>query len=117
LSEARQTRSAAGTIGAGLGSVARYALNPKARNKVLRAAGAGLTATANSVRRTTHVLWLEVTGFFFLVFATVCGGAGWKEYQLHLAGMAVIDRVYGAGVLALLFAWFGVSSFWRARRQ
>lgn len=97
--------------------MARYALNPRARNKVLRAAGAGLSATAKSVRRTTHVLWLEVTGFFFLVFATVCAGAGWREYHAHLAGTAEINRVYVAGVLALLFAWFGVSSFWRARRQ
>lgn len=96
--------------------MARYALNPKARNKVLRAAGVGLSATAKSVKRTTHVLWLEVTGFFFLVFAVVCGGAGWREYQMHLAGKAEINRVYIAGVLALLFAWFGVSSFWRSRR-
>jgi hypothetical protein len=97
--------------------MARHALNPKARNKVLRAAGAGLQATANSVRRTTHILWLEVTGFFFLVFATVCGGAAWREYQRYLAGKAEMNRVYVAGTLALLFVWFGVSSFWRARRR
>ncbi len=97
--------------------MARYALNPKARNKVLKAAGLGLSATAKSVKKTTHTLWLEVTGFFFLVFATVCGGAGWREYQLHLAGKAELNRVYIAGVLTLLFAWFGITSFWRSRRR
>lgn len=97
--------------------MARHALDPKARNKVLRAAGAGLGATAKAVGRTTHILWLEVTGFFFLVFATVCGGAGWREYQRVVAGHAPMNRVYVAGALALLFAWFGVSSFWRARRR
>lgn len=100
-----------------MGSVARHALNPKARNKVLRAAGVGLGATANAVRRTTHILWLEVTGFFFLVFATVCGGAAWREYHLHLAGKAEMNRVYIAGALTLVFVWFGVTSFWRARRR
>ncbi len=107
----------AGSIGAGLGSVARHALNPKARGRFLKAAGAGFGTTAKAVRKTTHILWLEVTGFFFLVFATVCGGAGWREYQLHLAGKADINRVYIAGALALLFVWFGVTSFWRARRK
>jgi hypothetical protein len=117
LSDARQQRSIAGSLGAGLGSVARHALNPKARNKVLRAAGIGLQATAKSVQRTTHILWLEVTGFFFLVFGVVCAGAGWREYQLHLAGKAEMNRVYIAGALTLLFAWFGITSFWRARRR
>jgi hypothetical protein len=107
----------AGSVGAGLGSLARYALNSKARNKVLRAAGTGFSATAKSVRRSTHILWLEVTGLFFLVFAAVCGGAGWREYQKHLAGNAEMSRVYLAGGLALLFVWFGLTSFWRARRR
>ncbi|ABF40025.1 hypothetical protein Acid345_1022 [Candidatus Koribacter versatilis Ellin345] len=110
-------RSIGGSIGAGLGQVARHAMNPNKRAKVLRAAGAGLAATANSVRRTTHVLWLEVTGFFFLVFATVCGGAAYREYQQVLLGKTEMNRVYLAGALAFIFAWFGVSSFWRARRR
>ena len=97
--------------------MARYALNPKARNKVLRATGAGLGATAKAVQRTTHILWLEVTGFFFLVFAVVCGGAAYREYQKVLAGKLPMSRVYLAGALTLLFVWFGVSSFWRARRR
>ena len=117
MSEARQDRTIGGAIGTRLGSVARYALNPKARGKVLRAAGAGLSTTAQAVRRTTHILWLEVTGFFFLVFGVVCGGAAWREYQAVLAGRTVMNRVYLAAALALLFAWFGVSSFWKARRR
>lgn len=97
--------------------MARYALNPKARNKVLRATGAGLGATAKAVRRTTHVLWLEVTGFFFIVFAVVCGGAGYRQYEKHLAGKSDMTQVYLAAALALIFVWFGVSSFWKARRR
>jgi hypothetical protein len=117
LSEAQQKPSIGGNIGSGLGSMARYAMNPKARNKVLRATGAGLGATAKAVRRATHKLWLEVTGFFFLVSAVIVGGAGWRQYQKHLAGTADMRNVYLAGALALIFVWFGVSSFWRARRQ
>jgi hypothetical protein len=107
----------AGSIGAGLGSMARHALNPKARSKVLRAAGVGLGTTAKVVQRTTHILWLEITGFFFLVFATVCASAGWREYQRHLEGKADLNRVYVAAAIALLFVWFGVTSFVRARRR
>ena len=117
MSEAQQKPSIGGNIGAGLGSVARYALNPKARNKVLRATGAGLGATAKAVRRATHRLWLEVTGFFFIVFAVIVGGAGYRHYEKHLAGNADMRNVYLAGAIALVFAWFGVSSFWKARRR
>jgi hypothetical protein len=46
-----------------------------------------LGATARSVQRTTHILWLEVTGLFFLLFALVCGGEGWREYRLHQASI------------------------------
>lgn len=97
--------------------MARYALNPKARNKVLRATGAGLEATSKAVRRATYNLWLEVTGFFFVVFAVIVGGAGYREYQKHLAGKADLRQVYLAGALAVLFVWFGLTSFWKARRR
>lgn len=97
--------------------MARHALDPKARNKVLRAAGAGLGATSKAVRRATYNLWLEVTGFFFIVFAVVVGGAGYRQYQKHLAGKADMTQVYLAGALALIFVWFGVTSFWKARRR
>ncbi|HEY3927311.1 MAG TPA: hypothetical protein VGL89_02945 [Candidatus Koribacter sp.] len=117
MSEAQNKPGMGGSIGSGLGSMARYALNPKARNKVLRATGAGLGATAKAVRRATHRLWLEVTGFFFVVFAVIVGGAGWREYQKHLAGKADMRNVYLAGALALIFVWFGITSFWKARRQ
>jgi hypothetical protein len=58
-----------------------------------------------------------VTGLFFLLFALVCGGEGWREYRLHQAGKAEMSHVYLASALALLFAWFAVTSFWRARRR
>lgn len=62
----------------------------------------------------TGVLTLEITGVFFALFTLffvehawlAYKGPGWRD--AHFA-------VYAA--LATLFAWFAMSSFWRARRK
>jgi hypothetical protein len=75
-------------------------------------------ATARSFGRVAHQLWLEVTGFTFLVIAGIGALAGFREYNKLQAG-----QVTGRGRLALAicftisFAWFGLTSFWRVRRM
>jgi len=62
----------------------------------------------------TGILWLQITGLFFAFFALgfsvyswqLYKSAGWRDRHLPL---------YVA--FALLFAWFAVSSFWRASRK
>jgi len=80
----------------------------------------GVTAAASSflgtLRRIGKVLWLEVTGFLFLWMALIGGIACWHEYQVHAAGKQGIGRAVAAGVFALVFIYFGVSSFSRARK-
>lgn len=117
MSETRQGRSLGGAIGGGLGSIAKFALDPRRRNRTLRAAGVGLQATAASVRKATRTLWLEVTGFVFLIFAIVGGGAAIREFHRYSQGEPVLAKLVTASVFALVFAWFGVSSFWKARRS
>jgi hypothetical protein len=96
-----------------------------------RPAGAGITDKAAAVKRGakafgqallgpfTHagsILWLEITGLFFALFAIffvqsvyrVLGA--WKQGADHAHLL-----LYGA--LAIAFAWFSVSSFARAYRK
>ena len=66
--------------------------------------------------RTLHLLWLEITGLFFVVFALVGAAATWREYQAYAAGKAGPGRAIAAALFCLAFAYFGVTSFWKARR-
>ncbi len=62
----------------------------------------------------TGILTLQITGSFFAIFTLVFAvhswqlykSAGWHDHHLPL---------YAA--FAVLFAWFTVSSFWRASRK
>jgi hypothetical protein len=58
-------------------------------------------------------LWLEVTGFVFLALAAVGGLAFWREWTRH----GERGRVALAAAFAVLFGWFGASSFWRTRKK
>ncbi len=85
------------------------------RSRLLAGAAAGARATLASFARVAHLLWLEITGVFFLFFALGFSGAGWREYRRH--GMARPEHLWLAVAFAALFAWFGVSSFWRVGRK
>lgn len=60
------------------------------------------------------ILWLQITGLFFAFFAVgfalhswqLYRSAGWRDHHLPLY------LTFG-----VLFAWFAVSSFWRANRK
>jgi hypothetical protein len=62
-------------------------------------------------------LWLEVIGLVFLIMAA-SGGAGLAhEYGKYKAGKAGPGGVVAAICFIAIFAWFGVSSFWRVKRK
>jgi hypothetical protein len=58
-------------------------------------------------------LWLEVTGFVFLALAAIGGLAFWREWVKHRGA----GRLVLAAAFAVLFGWFGVSSFWRVGKR
>ena len=65
-----------------------------------------------------HQLWLEVTGFTFLVLSGVGALAGLREYAKYQGGRAAgPGRLILAACFTVSFAWFGLSSFWRARKK
>jgi hypothetical protein len=74
------------------------------------------TATVGSVGHVAHSLWLEVTGFLFIVLALIGGGATVREYQSYAAGKASPGKLGVAAVFTVLFLYFGIESFVRARR-
>jgi hypothetical protein len=87
------------------------------RNRTLSAVMGAVRTTARSFGRAAHQLWLEVTGTVFLAMAAFGGFAGVREYTKYAAGHATAGRVVVAAGFTLTFAWFGLSSFWKARRK
>jgi hypothetical protein len=104
-----------------IGLVARVATRVAAqqagrsrRLSALKRAG-GVTFT--HCGRVLSLLWLQVTGFFFLALALLGGGALAEEYPKYQAGKISGARLLLALGFMLLFAYFGVSSFWRVRKK
>jgi hypothetical protein len=61
------------------------------------------------VIRPIHILWNQVIGFVFLVLAIVFG------YRVVRGKEPVGLQIVGA-LFVLLIVWFGISSFWKARK-
>lgn len=62
-----------------------------------------------SIIRPIHILWNQVIGFVFIVLAVVFGFRvirGKESFGLQVVGAAFV----------LLIGWYGVSSFWKARK-
>jgi hypothetical protein len=95
----------------------RVAGRKTGENRWVRAFYRAGSVTGKSVGRVAHVLWLEVTGFLFLVLAAIGGGATVREYRRYAAGTTTLGRVAIAAVFTMLFLYFGVNSFWRSGRK
>jgi hypothetical protein len=59
--------------------------------------------------RPIHILWNQVIGFVFIVLACVFG------YRV-IRGKEPIGLQIVGGLFVLLIVWFGISSFWKARK-
>jgi hypothetical protein len=99
-----------------LGKVARSFQSGQKSWRIFRGISAGVSSFLQTLRRVGKILWLEITGFLFLWLASVGGFACWREYQAYAAGKIGPGRAAIAGLFAFLFAYFGLSSFWRARK-
>jgi hypothetical protein len=95
----------------------RIAGRKTGENRWARAFYRGGSAFVGSIGHVAHALWLEVTGFLFLVLAMIGGGATVREYRYFAVGKTTLGRVALAAAFALLFLYFGVESFLRARRR
>ena len=86
-------------------------------NRWVRALYRAGDVTVRNTGRVAHVLWLEVTGFLFLVLAVIGTGAAFREYRHYVRGDAGFGKVAIAAGFTLLFLYFGVNSFWRSRKK
>lgn len=62
------------------------------------------------------VLWLEITGVFFALFALFCLQSLWRVRSAYISG-ADHQKFILYAVLSLVFGYFCISSFFRARRK
>jgi len=95
----------------------RVAGRKTGENRWVRAFYRGSSVTLGSVGRVLHVLWLEVAGLLFLVLAMVGAGAAVREYHRYANGTTGAGKVLLAATFALIFLYFGVSSFAKSRRR
>jgi uncharacterized membrane protein len=89
------------------------------RGVVTNAAKVGGKSMFAPVARFSGVLWLEVTGTFFALIALFVGQGAWQlRGGLRLPPTApAAQKLYLHTAIFLLFAYFAVSSFVRARRR
>ena len=76
----------------------------------------GVSGFLRPFRRVGSILWLEVTGSFFLLFAVLFSQYLWRmrdEFQ-HPRNPAHLWVTVAA---TAIFLYLGLSSFWRARRR
>jgi hypothetical protein len=100
-----------------IGIIARVAAKQASRTRTFRATlQAGKVAAAHW-SRIARQLWLEVTGFVFLSLAAIGALAFVRELAHYPAGESSSKRVVVAILFTLLFAWFGITSFWRVRKK
>ncbi len=64
------------------------------------------------VVRPMHILWNQVIGFFFIVLALVPVPSAIRNFGKQGSSAHLILTI----PFVLLMGWFGISSFWRARK-
>jgi hypothetical protein len=104
-----------------IGMIARMATRVASRrterSRTFHAVVNACRTTATHFGRVIHQLWLEVTGFVFLALAGIGAIAFAREAAKYQAGKESSARAIIAILFTLLFAWFGVTSFWRVRKR
>ncbi len=108
--------------GAGLGErVARTAAQVEQTGKGLKEGSRRFgTAVGKPLVKLSTVLWLEVTGVFFGLFAMAAGGAAWRlRTAMYATATNHEEHVrFLAGVcMAAVFGYFCLTSFLKANRR
>jgi|SRR5581483_7323020 len=100
-----------------LGIAARIAVNQVGRTRTWGALRSSTRTTVAHTGKVLNQLWLEITGFTFLALAAFGALILIREYMKYHAGEASSKRVLIAICFTIMFAWFGLSSFWRVKKK
>lgn len=101
--------------GTSLGTLVR-SLSGGGGRRLLSGIFAGGSSFFGTMSRVARLLFLQVTGFLFLVLAVGLGAKAWHEHQVVIASHGSPTRFYLSTFFFVLFTYFGLSSFWRARK-
>ncbi len=112
---ASKSSSAVASVGTGLGNAVRM-MQGKQGKRLLGALFAGGSSMFQTAPRVLRMLFLQVMGFLFLAVAVFIGSKAFHEYRLYTSGQGPASRAYLAIFFTIMFGYFGLSSFWRARK-
>lgn len=107
----------AGAVGSTVGSVYKLLRDNRQGKRLLRGLFAGGYSFLQTITRVARILFLQVTGFIFLCFAVIVSSGAYREYKRYTAGEVSAGKAYLAVALAIMFLYFGLSSFWRAAKK
>jgi len=102
--------------GAGLPARAVGQNVARATVQTSRGVARGIGGFLRPFGRVGGILWLEVTGVFFFLFALVFVRSLWIHKESWAQGPDH-QKFLGSAALLLLFLYLAISSFWRARRR
>jgi len=85
-------------------------------HNITRAAGRGIGGFLRPFGKVGGLLWLEVTGFFFGLFALFFAQNIWRARLDYVSGPQHNRFLIGV-VLTVVFGYLSISAFWRARRK
>jgi len=81
-----------------------------------RGVAKGVGGLLQPFRRVGGILWLEITGAFFLLPVVVFAPTVWRTRASWASGPD--HRTFlASSIVVALFLYLGLSSFWRARRK
>jgi len=106
---------------AGIASVAgaagRILIRGANQNRILRAGIAAIRTTSLAIGKVLHLLFLQIVGLFFCIFALGFAARIPRAYHEQLVSHHGRERTLLMAVLSVMFGWFAASSFWRARAK
>lgn len=88
----------------------------RAAGRTTKGVARGVGGFLRPFGRVGAILWLEVTGAFFFLFAAVSASFLWKYRASYARGSGHHEFMASAAMMAV-FLYLGVSSFWRARKR
>ena len=83
---------------------------------MFRLAGKLFSNVMPAVIRPLRILWNEIIGFFFLVFAVWAIPSAWRSYRTFDGDLEDFMRIFLTGIFVVMMLGFGIYSFFRARK-